>query len=139
MTDHPKIRVVAAVARRGQRYLVARRDPGKRHGGLWEFPGGKLEPGESLQAAVRRELAEELAVEVRSCGEQLFAIADPGSPFIIEFHPVAFEGEPECLEHSELAWVTVAELLRLDLAPSDRRFAEFLDEGIGHSLTHLPA
>ena len=128
MSRAEKIRVVAAVVERHGRYLVCRRPVGKRHGGLWEFPGGKLDPGETLQAAVRRELDEELGVEVLSCGGQLFTIEDPGSSFVIEFHPVEIEGEPRCLEHSALAWVDVPGMLGMDLAPSDLRFAQFLRE-----------
>lgn len=128
MSEFEKIRVVAAVVEAGGRYLVCRRPAHKRHGGLWEFPGGKLEPGETLQAAARRELAEELGVEVRSCGDRRFAIDDPGSRFVIEFHPVEIAGTPVCLEHSALAWATLAELLAMDLAPADRRFAQFLGE-----------
>lgn len=131
MTKNEKIRVVAAVAQRADRFLLCQRPAGKRHGGLWEFPGGKLEPGESAQDAARRELAEELGVDVLACGEQLFTIDDPGSRFVIEFHPVIFDGEPACLEHAALAWVSVPELLRLDLAPGDRRFAEFLASAPG--------
>lgn len=123
-----KIRVVAAVVARDGRFLICKRPAHKRHGGLWEFPGGKLEPGETLQAAVRRELAEELGVEVRACGEQLFAIDDPDSDFVIEFHPVEIDGEPACLEHSALTWATVSAMLLMDLSPSDRRFARFLRE-----------
>jgi 8-oxo-dGTP diphosphatase len=125
-----KIRVVAAVAERHGQYLVCKRPSDKRHGDLWEFPGGKLEPGEAIQAAARRELAEELGVRVHSVGARLFAIDDPGSDFVIEFHPVEFDGEPVCLEHSELAWVTRSAMLAMDLAPSDRRFAAYL-AGIG--------
>lgn len=131
MSPVHKIRVVAAVAERGGRFLVCRRPAHKRHGGLWEFPGGKLEPGESPQAAARRELAEELGVEVLSCGGRLFVVEDPGSDFVIEFHAVAFRGEPACLEHSELAWASVPALLALELAPSDRRFSLFLRDNGG--------
>ena len=120
------IRVVAAVVRRGDRLLVCQRPAHKRHGGLWEFPGGKLEPGETIRDAARRELTEELDVVVRSVGEVEFSIADPGSHFVIEFHPVEIKGEPKCLEHSALAWLTPHELLDLPLAPSDRRYVEHL-------------
>ena len=126
MPNPQKIRVVAAVAARGGRYLVCRRPVDKRHGDLWEFPGGKLEPGETVEAAAHRELAEELGVALDSVGPRLFAVEDPDSAFVIEFHPVAILGEPQCLEHSALAWVTLPELLALDLAPSDRRFALWL-------------
>jgi 8-oxo-dGTP diphosphatase len=123
-----KIRVVAAVIERDVKFLICRRPADKRHGGLWEFPGGKLEPGETAQAAAHRELAEELGVRVRSCGEQRFAVNDPDSNFVIEFHPVEIDGNPACLEHSALAWVSVPDMLLMDLAPSDRRFALFLQE-----------
>ena len=116
-------RVVAAVIERGGRLLLCRRPAGKRHAGLWEFPGGKLLPGESIPEAARRELAEELAVEVVSVGERLFERQDPGSPFVVEFYPVEIAGEPVALEHEALIWARPADLAGLDLAPSDRAFA----------------
>jgi 8-oxo-dGTP diphosphatase len=122
------VRVVASVIRRDARVLVCERPAHKRHGGMWEFPGGKLELGETILDAARRELAEELAVQVHSVGEQLFAIQDPGSQFVIEFHPVEITGEPTCLEHSSLAWVSYEDLVKLPLAPSDHQFALFLAE-----------
>lgn len=122
-TPDPMIRVVASVIERDHRLLLCERPAHKRHGGLWEFPGGKMEPGEGLFEAVRRELAEELGVEVVSVGEVEFSRADPGSHFVIEFLPVRIEGEPACLEHAALAWVPLDRLLDLPLAPSDRAYA----------------
>lgn len=116
-------RVVAAVIERAGRLLLCRRPAGKRHAGLWEFPGGKLLPGESPADAARRELAEELGVEVTAVGERLLALPDPGSAFVIEFHRVEIGGEPSPLEHDEIAWVSPADLPALALAPSDRAFA----------------
>jgi mutator protein MutT len=126
MAAGDRIRVVAAVIERQGRYLVCQRPAGKRHGGLWEFPGGKLEAGEGILEAARRELDEELGVVVTAVGGQLFTITDPGSAFLIEFHPVTILGEPACLEHAALAWATAKELTALELAPGDRRFAETL-------------
>ena len=123
------IRVLAAVARRDGRYLICRRPAHKRHGGLWEFPGGKLEPGESLLDAARREMREELGVDVSEIGDPLLAVADTGSPFVIEFVPITIEGEPTCLEHSQLDWRSLEALAELELAPSDRKFVEFLLAG----------
>jgi 8-oxo-dGTP diphosphatase len=120
------IRVLAAVIQQDDRYLVCQRPQHKRHGGLWEFPGGKLEPGETLLEAAQRELAEELGVTALSVSEPLFAIADPGSVFVIEFVPTTISGTPQCLEHSQLAWAPLEELPKLELAPSDRRFVEHL-------------
>jgi mutator protein MutT len=121
----PAIRVLAAVIRRNGRVLVCRRPAHKRHGGLWEFPGGKLEYGESLLDAARREMREELGLEATGVGRTLAAIHDPGSPFLIEFVEVEIaEGaEPSTLEHEEIRWATAEELADLELAPSDRAFA----------------
>jgi mutator protein MutT len=117
------VRVVAAVIERAGRVLVCERPGHKRHGGLWEFPGGKVEPGESDLAAVERELHEELGVRVTAVGPVLFSSPDPGSDFVIEFHPVEIDGEPQPLEHVRLLWASDADLARLALAPSDLRYA----------------
>lgn len=126
MSSGPTIRVIAAVVTRGDRFLVCQRPPHKRHGGLWEFPGGKCEPGESDLDTARRELHEELGVRVTGAGAEVFAIHDEGSPFLIAFVPVTIEGEPDCREHTALAWATAGELGAMALAPSDARFAASL-------------
>ena len=115
------IPVIAALIRREGRYLVGRRPDGKRHGGLWEFPGGKLLAGEDWLAGARRELAEELRIEVTTVGEALFTARDPGSPFEIHFVEVEVEtgADPEALEHSELGWFTPDQLHRFPMAPAD--------------------
>lgn len=124
------VRVVAGVIRHGALFLVCRRPTHKRHGGLWEFPGGKCNPGESDEDALRRELHEELGVTVTAVGTELFAIDDPGSHFRIAFVPVEIGGRPLCLEHSELTWATPQALLSLELAPGDRSFVQhLLDRG----------
>jgi 8-oxo-dGTP pyrophosphatase MutT (NUDIX family) len=63
---------------------VCQRPLSKCHGGLWEFPGGKIEPGESLLDAANRELTEELNVAAISVGEPLYSVHDEGSPFRAE-------------------------------------------------------
>ena len=119
------IRVIAAVLSRGEQLLVCQRPPQKRHGGLWEFPGGKVEDGESDVEAARRELEEELGILVESADGAQLEIVDPGSPYLIAFVPVQAKGEPVCHEHTGLAWGTPAELASLPLAPSDRRYVEW--------------
>jgi len=119
--------VIAAVVRLEERYLLGRRPDEKRHGGLWEFPGGKLDPGESMADAARRELHEELGVTVRRLGATRYSVRDEGSPFLIEFVDVEVEGVPVALEHSELGWFTPAEMGTLPLAPADARFAAWLE------------
>jgi 8-oxo-dGTP diphosphatase len=120
---HPKqTRVIAAVIYSDSKFLVCQRPLHKRHGGLWEFPGGKIQDGESDLEAARRELAEELRVRVISVGKRLFSASDPGSVFLIEFIQVQIDGKPISIEHSELRWCTITELPGLKFAPADTRF-----------------
>lgn len=123
--DQAPIRVIAAVLARDDRLLVCQRPLTKRHGGLWEFPGGKVELGETDFDAALRELREELDVRVTGVAEQEFAIADPGSPFIIAFMRVTIEGTPVPREHIALSWDTLTEIRQLPLAPSDRCYVEW--------------
>ena len=117
------IRVIAGVIVRDGRYLVCQRPAHKRHGGLWEFPGGKLGEGESLEQAAERELREELGMSVTRTGDTLFTQVDPGSPFQIEFIEVRADGEPHAMEHTDLRWLRWGELRSVPLAPTDAVFA----------------
>lgn len=123
------VSVVAAVIRRRGRYLLGRRPAHKRHGGLWEFPGGKVREGESVLDAARRELAEELTMDARSAGPELFRARDEASPFTIHFVEIEARGEPKPLEHSEVRWLTVEELSTMPLAPADAAFVRTLAGG----------
>lgn len=127
MRESPVVRVVAAVWWRGDRVLLAQRPAHKRHGGLWEFPGGKVEAGESDAEAIARELAEELAVQVLTVGAALAVHRDPGSAFEVAFLPVTAAGEPEAREHAAVAFCCLDEVSRIPLAPSDRAFFAGLD------------
>lgn len=118
--------MVAAVVERDGRYLLGRRPEGKRHAGLWEFPGGKIDPGEDAAGAARRELAEELSLAVEEVGPCALSIEDGGSPFVIDFYPVRATGEPIAHEHAEVGWFEPEALSALDLAPADRAFAAWL-------------
>ena len=119
-------RVIACVIQRERSYLVCQRPLHKRHGGLWEFPGGKVEGGENDAAAARRELREELSLELVGADAPTFELADPDSQFLIAFVPVVASGEPTCLEHVDLRWGSLEQLLELPLAPSDKAFVEYL-------------
>ncbi len=119
-------RVLAAVVRRGGRVLLAPRPAHTRHGGLWEFPGGKVEAGETDAVAIGRELREELDVAVVATGAALATHADPGSPFDVVFLEVEIAGEPRALEHAAVGFFTPAEAATLPLAPSDERFLQSL-------------
>lgn len=115
---------MAAVIQRDGAYLICKRPEHKRHGGLWEFPGGKVLPGESREDAIRRELVEELGVQTESVGSTLHAVRDPGTPFLILFATVKIKGEPQPVEHTDVRWCSLPGLSRYSLAPSDQRFVE---------------
>lgn len=121
-TDATTIPVVAAVWSQGDRFFLARRPRTKRHGGLWEFPGGKLLAGESIEEGARRELREELGVELVSIGAVLFRARDPDSPFEILFAMVTGAGTPHPTEHTDVGWFTRDSLEAMPLAPADARF-----------------
>ena len=107
--------VVGAVAVVGERVLMARRGPGS-YEGLWEFPGGKVEPSEDERQALARELAEELGVEA-AVGAYL-ATGDDGR-VELRCYLVRLQGVPQALEHSELAWIPLSELENLPVPPAD--------------------
>jgi A/G-specific adenine glycosylase len=124
----PHYTVTAAVVRRDGRYLLARRPVEGLLGGMWEFPGGKQEPGEDLPAALQREIREELGAQVQ-VGEPLGVYRHAYSHFRITLH--AFEctldgREPQPLEASELAWVPPAALSDYPMGKVDRRIATAL-------------
>lgn len=115
--------VVAAVVRRGDAVLLGRRPVHKRHGAMWEFPGGKVAPGESTGEAIARELREELDVAVVRVGGTLYVADDPASGLRIRFVEVEIRGAPRPLEHEELRWVETRRAATLPLAPADLEFA----------------
>lgn len=118
-------RVIAAVISRGDAFLVCRRPLTKRFGGLWEFPGGKCEPGETDAETIRRELWEELDVEVAEVGVEDFVTEDPSGRFLLVFRPVQIRGEPVQKEHIDLRWIPLRDLLGIPLIEGDRRYVEF--------------
>ena len=121
------ISVVAAIIRRENQVLLGRRPDHKRHGGLWEFPGGKIDEGETEVEAVARELLEEFGVETTSVGRVVYECRDPGTPFLVRFLDVGIRGTPEPREHTEIGWFKPESLPSLPLAPCDARFvAEYL-------------
>jgi 8-oxo-dGTP diphosphatase len=123
-TDVAVIPVVAAVVSRRGDYLVCRRPPAKRHGGCWEFPGGKVAPGEADHDALQRELREELDVAVVWIGACRFVAREPAAPFRIAFYETEISGQPRALEHSAIDWLSPSQLGDVPLAPVDRRFVE---------------
>lgn len=123
------VRVVAGALVREGRVLAARRPPHKSQGGLWELPGGKVEPGESDEAALARELEEELGVRVAvrgRLGEARHRYPDK-EILLVGLHVVLLGGEPVAREHSELAWVDATGLRALAWAPADLPLLDALE------------
>jgi 8-oxo-dGTP diphosphatase len=116
------VRVPAGIIEGDGKVLIGRRKPGKHMGGKWEFPGGKIEPGETPEESLVRELAEELGVQARVgrfLGRAFFE-GDGVSLELLVYRVEGVEGTPVLREHEELRWVKPEELLSYDLADSDR-------------------
>jgi A/G-specific adenine glycosylase len=106
-----------------ERFLIAQRPLDGLLGGLWEFPGGKQEAGESLPAALEREIQEELALEIR-VGDHLISIKHAYTHFRITlhaYHAAYVAGSPQHLGVADHAWVTLAELDRYAFAVTDQK------------------
>ena len=109
--------------------LAFRRAPGEHHAGRWEFPGGKVEPGESAEEALRRELHEELGVDVTVAAALWTGTlaTDTGGQLTISFHPVRLEAGTLALTvHDAVLSVDPRAAADVDWAPLDRRFCEHL-------------
>jgi mutator protein MutT len=114
------IEVVAAVIEREGRILIARRHGGRHLGGLWEFPGGKRQAGETPEAALVREIREELDAAV-TVGELLDDVewTYPEKTVRLLFFRCALDDEPRAAEGQEIAWVAPADLDRYEFPPAD--------------------
>jgi A/G-specific adenine glycosylase len=124
----PHRAVSAAVLRRRGRVLICRRPEDKLLGGMWEFPGGKQEAGETLIECLRRELREELDIDV-VVGAEIGVFDHAYTHFSVRVH--AFEcrlsaGKPRPLEHSRIEWAAPSELERYPMGKVDRQIANRL-------------
>lgn len=116
-----QIRVVGAVVMRDGTVLSAQRSPQMSLSGFWEFPGGKVEPGETPQDALAREMREELLCTV-AIGDHVETTAyeyEFGVVTLTTFYATLIDGEPKLTEHSEIRWIPVADLRDVEWAPAD--------------------
>jgi 8-oxo-dGTP diphosphatase len=124
--------VVAGVVERDGRILICQRKRSDRHPLKWEFPGGKVEPGEDSPSALARELREELRIEAR-IGEQIHTqtVRYPDRPAIhLQFYRVSdFSGEPENLEFEQIVWEDRRNLPQYDFLEGDIEFVNMLANG----------
>ena len=119
-----RINVVGAVFIRDGKVLAAKRGPDKALPGLWEFPGGKIEPGESATDALRRELAEELKVDVEIKDYEY----DFGIVSLATYYVELTSSDPVLTEHVEIRWLTKSQLFDVEWAPADIPAVEMLTE-----------
>jgi 8-oxo-dGTP diphosphatase len=124
------IDVTAAVLIENGNVLIARRRPGASQAGLWEFPGGKVRPGESTADCLTREIREELGIEVvvgEFFGESVYAYEDQ-TIRLLAYRVRVVSGELSANDHAELAWVAMADLGRYRFCPADVPFTEKLQK-----------
>ena len=113
--------VVAALIWKGDTFMICQRPAHKARGLLWEFVGGKVEPGETKEQALVRECREELAVTLQ-VGEVFMELTHQYPDLTVHltlFHASIQEGTPQMLEHNDIRWITVEEIDRYPFCPAD--------------------
>ena len=125
MTD-----VVAALIWDENRFMICQRPAHKARGLLWEFVGGKTEPGESMEDALIRECREELDITV-SVGEIFTQVIHEYPDILIRltlFHCTIAQGIPKLLEHQDLKWITPSQIPQFDFCPADEDILKLIQE-----------
>lgn len=125
--------VVAALIWDGGKFMICQRPAHKARGLLWEFVGGKTEPGETPQQALIRECREELDVTV-AVGDVFMDVVHPYPDLtvhLILFHATIAEGTPKLLEHNDLRWITPAQIPDFDFCPADTEILQRITKTYG--------
>lgn len=122
--------VVAALIWRDKQFMICQRPAHKARGLLWEFVGGKVEPGETPAQALVRECREELGVTV-SVGETFMEVTHTYPDITVHLtllHAAIVEGEPQRLEHNDIRWITANEIGQYAFCPADEEILERLKQ-----------
>ena len=122
--------VVAALIWKGDTFMICQRPAHKARGLLWEFVGGKVEPGETKEQALVRECREELAVTLQ-VGEVFMELTHQYPELTVHltlFHASIQEGTPQMLEHNDIRWITVEEIDRYPFCPADEEILQKLKQ-----------
>lgn len=126
--NQPVIEVAAALIFRDSKLLIAQRPPGVHLAGLWEFPGGKRESGESFHSCLQREIREELDCDIRVNDMVFQTVHDyPGKTVDIRFYQCRLlVGEPRPVECAALKWIPIAQLDDFEFPKADEKLLDLL-------------
>lgn len=117
--------VTAGIIQKDGKILICQRPEGKSLAGLWEFPGGKQEPGETLESCLERELKEELNLKITNISP-LYTVHRPENNLHIHFFTCKPQpnSKPDKLEHQSIRWIGMDELKKFHFCPSDAQLLE---------------
>ena len=116
------VEVVAALIKKGDKFLICQRPQNKACGLLWEFVGGKVEKGESKKQALMRECKEELNI-ILDVGDVFIDVTHEYPDIVVHltlFNAVIAEGEPQLIEHNDMKWITATEIPNYEFCPADK-------------------
>ena len=124
------VQVVAALIWKNNKFMICQRPAHKARGLLWEFVGGKVEPGETKEQALIRECREELAVTI-SVGTIFMDVMHEYPDLTVHltlFNAIISDGEPQKLEHNDIKWITPSEIPNYEFCPADKEILKRISD-----------
>ena len=126
------VEVVAALIWQGDKFMICQRPANKARALLWEFVGGKVEPGETKERALIRECREELAITL-DVGDVFMDVTHEYPDITVHltlFNATIAEGEPQKLEHNDIQWIMPSEIPNYEFCPADEEILERINNGL---------